>query len=154
MKSVQPASLQPLPTPPNYMHAALHNQVREMKYPAPLPDRDHRSAEQMVDQSPVLHLFMNSNDYFEVSDELKMQLGDWSEANTNPKCRAQAMYNLDLVLRFIDNLDDRQLNASQSRNGVVDGFSHYGYTVQPNSEASVLKAFARKGYEVFRHIRA
>ena len=65
--------------------------------------------------------------------------------NPNPQTRADAAYDLDKVLRFIDNLDDRQLNASHSRNGKIDG-----YDTLENSEASVLKEFSDKGYPVLR----
>ena len=78
-------------------------------------------------------------------DDLKRQVGDWSGANPNPQTRADAAYDLDKVLRFIDNLDDRQLNASHSRNGKIDG-----YDTLENSEASVLKEFSDKGYPVLR----
>jgi hypothetical protein len=83
-------------------------------------------------------------------DDLRRQVGDWSGANPNPQTRADAAYDLDKVLRFIDNLDDRQLNASQSRNGKIDGFADDGYNTLENSEASVLKEFSDKGYPVLR----
>ena len=78
-------------------------------------------------------------------DDLRRQVGDWSGANPNPQTRADAAHDLDKVLRFIDNLDDRQLNASHSRNGKIDG-----YDTLENSEASVLKEFSDKGYPVLR----
>ena len=86
-------------------------------------------------------------------DDLKRQVGDWSGANPNPQTRADAAYDLDKVLRFIDNLDDRYLNGSHSRNGKIDGFASNGYSLLDNSEVSVLKAFSDKGYPVLRHLR-
>jgi len=56
-------------------------------------------------------------------------------------------------LRFIDNLDDRYLNGSHSRNGKIDGFASNGYSRLDNSEASLLKAFSDEGYPVLRHLR-
>ena len=77
-------------------------------------------------------------------------MGDWSAANQDPDSRADATYNLDKVLRFIDNVDDLKLSASHSRNGVLDGFSNHGYAIHPDSEASLLKAFSLRGYEALR----
>ncbi|WP_235864759.1 hypothetical protein [Pseudomonas costantinii] len=96
--------------------------------------------------------FLEGRDHYEVGDELKMQVGDWTDANPDPKARADAAYHLDKVLRFLDNVDDRTLNGSHSRNGYIDGFSDDGYGTVDNSEASLLKAFSRKGYEVLRRL--
>ncbi|MDE2037154.1 MAG: hypothetical protein KGI95_29155, partial [Pseudomonas sp.] len=67
---------------------------------------DHRSSDQITEQSPVLKNFLDNRDHYEVSDDLKRQVGDWSAANQDPDSRADATYNLDKVLRFIDNVDD------------------------------------------------
>ncbi|WP_256262172.1 hypothetical protein [Pseudomonas costantinii] len=96
--------------------------------------------------------FLEGRDHYEVGDELKMQVGDWTDANPDLKARADAAYNLDKVLRFLDNVDDRTLSGSHSRNGYIDGFSDDGYGTVDNSEASLLKAFSRKGYEVLRRL--
>ncbi|MDY7532948.1 hypothetical protein RGV33_14865 [Pseudomonas sp. Bout1] len=143
--------VQPLPVPPNYMRAAEQQQVREMHGPAGSPAGDHRSAERIIDQSPVLKHFLKGRDHYQVGDDLKRKLGDWSEANPDPASRANAAYNLDKVLRLIDNLDDRKLNASQSRNGIVDGFSDDGYKTRDHSEAWLLGEFSRRGYKVLRN---
>ncbi|KAF1029376.1 MAG: hypothetical protein GAK37_01787 [Pseudomonas sp.] len=141
-----------LPVPPHYMKAAEQQQVREMTGPTGRPAGDHRSAERIIEQSPVFARFLAGRDYYEVEDYLKQQVGDWTASNPNPESRANAAYDLDKVLRFIDNLDDRTLNASHSRNGKIDGFSSDGYSTEPHSEASVLKAFSREGYSVLRNL--
>ncbi len=138
--------------PPHYMRAAEQRQVREMTGPTGRPGIDHRSAERIIEQSAVTRRFLESRDHYEVFDELKLQVGDWSDANPDPKSRADAAYHLDKVLRFIDNLDDRALKQSQSRNGHIDGFSNDGYGITADSEASVLKAFSRRGYEALRYL--
>ena len=145
-----PAGLTPLPVPPNYMRAAEQDQVREMTGPMGRPDGDHRSAERIIEQSPVLSRFLGGYDHLAIGDDLKRQVGDWTEANPDPDSRANAAYDLDKVLRFIDNLDDRKLNASHTRNGVVDGFSDSGYNTQDNSEARLLSRFSQQGYQVLR----
>ncbi len=144
--------LKKLPMPPNYMQASEQKQVRQMTGPVGRPAGDHRSADRIFEQSPVLKQFLDSRDHYDVGDELKMQVGDWSTVNPDPDARANAAYDLDKVLRFIDNLDDRPLNGSHSRNGKIDGFFNDGYNILPHSEASVLKAFSQKGYEVLRHL--
>ncbi|KAF1012200.1 MAG: hypothetical protein GAK32_00314 [Pseudomonas fluorescens] len=141
-----------LPIPPHYMRFAEHQQVREMTGPVGRPAGDHRSAERIIEQSPVLSRFLQGRDYYEVEDDLKRQVGDWTVQSPDPESRANAAYDLDKVLRFIDNLDDRPLNASRSRNGKIDGFANDGYFTENNSKASTLKAFSLKGYEVLRHL--
>ncbi|NVZ23364.1 hypothetical protein HX794_27295 [Pseudomonas costantinii] len=123
-----------------------------MTGPTGRPAMDHRSAERIIEQSSVMRRFLEGRDHYEVGDELKMQVGDWTDANPDPKARADAAYHLDKVLRFLDNVDDRTLNGSHSRNGYIDGFSDDGYGTVDNSEASLLKAFSRKGYEVLRRL--
>jgi hypothetical protein len=150
MKTTNPSNLAPLPVPPNYMREAEKAQVEDMTGPMGRPAGDHRSADRIIEQSPELQDFLDNRDNYSLIDDLKRQVGDWSGANPNPQTRADAAYDLDKVLRFIDNLDDRQLNASQSRNGKIDGFADDGYNTLENSEASVLKEFSDKGYPVLR----
>lgn len=147
-----PANLTPLPIPSNYMRMAEQQQLREMTGPEGRPAGDHRSAERIIEQSAVLRRFLDNRDNYHLVDELKMQLGDWTLGNPDSKSRADAAYALDKVLRFIDNVDDRTLNDSHSRNGYIDGFADSGCGVVDPSEASLLKAFSRKGYEVLRYL--
>lgn len=141
-----------LPIAPNYMRAAEQKQVREMTGPQGRPNGDHRSAERIIEQSPVLKHFLDNRDNYHVLDELMMQVGDWTEANPDPESRANAAYDLDKVLRFIDNVDDRALSCSRNRNGYIDGFCTNGYGTAHNSEARLLQAFSYKGYEILRYL--
>ncbi|SEF08004.1 MULTISPECIES: hypothetical protein [Pseudomonas] len=149
-----PTYLRSLPIPPNYMRAEEQKQVREMNGPMGRPDGDHRSADTIIDRSPVLRNFLDNRDNYHLLDDLKQQVGDWTAANTDPEARANAAYDLDKVLRFIDNLDDRQLNKSHSRNGQIDGFSSNGFNTVDNSEASVLKEFSTKGYSALKSLHS
>lgn len=147
-----PAGLKPLPVPPNYMRARERRQVLEMTGPLGRPAGDDRSAGSIIEQSPVVTRFLRSRDHYAVGDNLKRQVGDWTDANPDPQARANAAYDLDKVLRFIDNVDDRSLNGSDSRNGVIDGFRDDGYSSLDNSEARLLSRFAQNGYEVLRRL--
>ena len=141
--NVLPPGLNPLPIPPNYMRVAEQNDVRQMNGPEGRPAGDHRSAERIAEQSPIVKNFLDGDDHDQLDPDLKRQLGDWTEANPDPDARANAMYDLDKVLRFIDNLDDRKLNGSDERNGMIEGFSNRGFSIQPNSEADRLNEFSR-----------
>ena len=149
-----PPRLAHLPIPPNYMRAVEQKQVREMYAPLDRPAGDLRSAQQIIDQSPVMTHFLQGRDSYAIADDLKQQVGDWTPSNADPDARADAAYNLEKVLQFLDNLDDRTLNGSHARNGRIDGFFNDGYSTLDNSEASRLKAFSFKGYEVLRHLPA
>lgn len=136
-----------LPLPPNYMRVAERREVRQLNGPAGRPAGDHRSAERIIEQSPVLKDFLEGNDRFQVDVDLKRHLGDWTQSNTDPEARADAIYNLEQVLRFIDNLDEDKLKGSEERNGKIDGFSDLGVTILHDSEADRLDQFARRGYQ-------
>ena len=143
-------SLTPLPIPPNYMQAAEQKQVRAMRGPTGRPAGDHRSAEQIIEQSAVMRRFLQGRDSYAIADDLKTQIGDWTPSNAAPDARADAAHNMEKVLRFLDNLNDSTLNGSHARNGRIDGFFNDGYSTLDNSEASLLKAFSLKGYDVLR----
>lgn len=143
-----------LPTPPHYMRAAEQRQVREMTGPTGRLSIDHRSAESIINQSIIVRRFLEGRDHYQIGDDLKLQIGDWTDVNTDTKSRADAAYHLDKVLRFLDNVDDRTLNASHSRNGHIDGFDSSGYGTAAGSEASLLKAFSLNGYEILRNLPA
>lgn len=152
MTASTPIGLARLPIPPNYMPAAEQKQVREMTGPLGRPAGDHRAAERIIEQSAVLRHFLDNRDNYHLIDDLKRQVGDWTVANPDPEARTNAAYDLDKVLRFIDNVDDRTLNKSYSRNGYIDGFADNGYAILENSELSLLKAFSYKGYAVLRYL--
>ncbi len=148
------ASLQPLPVPAHYMRVTEQDQIREMTGPTGRPAGDHRSAERIIENSPVMKRFLDTADHYQIGDDLKKRVGDWTEANPDPEARADAAYDLDKVLRFIDNVDDRTLQGGDSRNGKIEGFSDHGYRILNNSEADLLEAFAHEGYLTLRHLRA
>ena len=150
MRVALPAGLTPLPIPPNYMLAGEQKQLRAMRGPTGRPAGDHRSAQQIIEQSPVMRRFLQCRDSYAIADDLKQQVDDWTPSNAARDARADAAYNMEKVLRFLDNLDDRTLNGSHARNGRIDGFFNDGYSTLDNSEASLLKAFSLKGYEVLR----
>lgn len=153
MNMSAPSNTMQLPIPPHYMRAAEQKQVREMTSPMGRPAGDHRSADRIIEQSPVLKHFLDNRDNYHLLNDLKRQVGDWTEANPAPEARANATYDLGKVLRFLDNLDDRPLSGSHSRNGKIDGITRNGYSPVDNSEACLLQAFSLKGYEVLRHLR-
>ncbi len=68
----------PLPIPPNYMRAVEQKQVREMYAPLDRPAGDLRSAQQIIDQSPVMTHFLQGRDSYAIADDLKQQVGDWT----------------------------------------------------------------------------
>ncbi|WP_233093262.1 MULTISPECIES: hypothetical protein [Pseudomonas] len=138
----------PLPIPPNYMRVAEQREVRQLTDPMGRPAGDHRSAERIIEQSAVLKDYVDGNDRWQLDRDLKRHLGDWTQANPDPDARANAAYDLDKVLRFIDNLDECKLDGSEERNGKIDGFSERGVVILHNSEADRLDQFARKGYSV------
>lgn len=138
----------PLPIPPNYMRVAEQRAVRRLTGPMGRPAGDHRSAERIIEQSAVLKDYVDGNDRWQLYRDLKRHLGDWTQANPDPDARANAAYDLDKVLRFIDNLDECKLDGSEERNGKIDGFSERGVVILHNSEADRLDQFARKGYSV------
>ena len=138
----------PLPIPPNYMRVAEQRAVRLLTGPMGRPAGDHRSAERIIEQSAVLKDYVDGNDRWQLDRDLKRHLGDWTQANPDPDARANAAYDLDKVLRFIDNLDECKLDGSEERNGKIDGFSERGVVILHNSEADRLDQFARKGYSV------
>ncbi|MBJ2239364.1 hypothetical protein JFT60_08070 [Pseudomonas sp. MF6772] len=119
-----------------------------MTGPMGRPAGDHRSAERIIEQSAVLKDYVDGNDRWQLDRDLKRHLGDWTQANPDPDARANAAYDLDKVLRFIDNLDECKLDGSEERNGKIDGFSERGVVILHNSEADRLDQFARKGYSV------
>ncbi|WP_262387656.1 hypothetical protein [Pseudomonas gessardii] len=136
----------PLPIPPNYMRVAEQREVRQLAGPMGRPAGDHRSAQKIIEQSTVLKDFLDGHHRWQLEHDLKQHVGDWTQANPDPESRANAAYDLERVLRFIDNLDERKLDGSDERNGKIDGFFERGVIILHNSEADCLDQFAREGY--------
>ena len=66
--------------PPNYMRVAEQQQIREMTGPMGRPTGDHRTAERIIEQSPILRHFLDNRYNYHLLDDLKRQVGDWTEA--------------------------------------------------------------------------
>jgi len=132
------------------MRIAEREAVRAMTGPMGRQTDDQRSAQKIIEQSAVLRDYLGGDDHWQLDVDLKRDVGDWTENNPAPDSRANAAYNLDKVLRLIDNLDEDTLIGSEERNGKIDGFSERGVAIQKDSEADRLDKFARNGYEALR----
>lgn len=75
MLTASASYLTPLPVPPNYMRADEQKQVREMNGPMGRPVGDHRSADRIIEQSPVLKSFLDNRDNYLLIDDLKRKVG-------------------------------------------------------------------------------
>lgn len=115
------------------------------------PEGDQRSAEQILDDNPVLARLGDQKDI--KRDLLKQQCGDWTQANSDPAARADAAYNLARVLNYIDSSTNREggerANAADNDiQGITsDGDARHG------TEAGMLKDFAEQGYDSLPHDR-
>lgn len=147
-----PSYLKPFPAPRHYMCFAEQQHLRQMHGPMGRPAGDHRLAERIIELSAVTRRFLEGRDHYQVGDDLKRQVGDWTRANPDPDARANAAYDLDKVLRFIDNVDDQTLNGSEKRNGHIDGFGERPYEIINNSEASLVEQFSWYGYRALRDL--
>ena len=148
-----PSDVRPLRVPLHYMCFKEQQQIRQMNQPLGRPAGDHRSAESIIEQSPLIQSVLKHTGNYSLYDPLKRQVGDWTDANPDPEARANAAYDLDKVLRFIDNADDELLQDSTTRNGNIDGFYNYGFRIVENSEASLLRTFASEGYYSLRYLQ-
>lgn len=105
------------------------------------PPGDTRSAEQIVDDNPVLKDLGDQRDIHR--DKLKQQCGDW-ENDPDPQKRADAAYRAAHVLNYIDNAktsagDDRQ------GDGDIQGITA-DQDARHGTEAGMLKDFGEQGY--------
>nr|WP_024966775.1 hypothetical protein [Pantoea sp. IMH] len=108
------------------------------------PPGDNRSAEQILDENPVLKNLGNQKDI--KRDRLKERFGDWTESNPDPKSRADAAYNMACVLNSVKGLKDREGGdrGSVHTNGKLEGITKSG-DARHGTEAGVLKDIAEKG---------
>jgi hypothetical protein len=105
------------------------------------PPGDNRSAEDIINDNPVLKNLGNEKDI--KREDLKKQCGDWTDANPDPKSRADAAYNMSKVLNWIDS----SKNRDGGDRGQGDGDLHLkGKEARHGTEAGNLKDFAEKGY--------
>ncbi|MEQ4529754.1 MAG: hypothetical protein ABN478_00440 [Mixta sp.] len=108
------------------------------------PPGDNRSAEQILDENPVLKNLGNQKDI--KRDQLKERFGDWTADNPDPKSRADAAYNMACVLNSVKGLNDRDGDprGEVSTNGKIEGITKSG-DARHGTEAGVLKDIAEQG---------
>lgn len=111
------------------------------------PPGDNRSAEQIIDDNPVLKNLGNQKDI--KRDQLKERFGDWTDANKDPKSRADAAWNMACVLNNVKGLNARdgsertEISANEKIEGITkDGDARHG------TEAGVLKDIAEQGLKM------
>ncbi|BDB20018.1 hypothetical protein cym2001_33830 [Pseudomonas sp. CYM-20-01] len=136
------------------LHLTEQNWRNAPSHPEGRPSGDHRSAKQIINANPAVKHLLRRRDSYPTTDLLKRQLGDWTSANPSARSRADAAYNLARVVNFLDNVNDRTVGNSESRDGKINGFHNAGYSTRKNSEARLLVAFAEQGYEVLRNLGA
>ncbi len=121
------------------------------------PAGDHRTAEQIYDNNPILSKGILSPRWdTSVQDKvrretlienLKEQLGDFSSDNTDSQSRDDAMFRLARVVNYIDN-DAGVERVGRARIG--DGFLDTVGSHRFSSEAGRLMAFSRRGYDALQ----
>ncbi|HEY4048480.1 MAG TPA: HrpF/NolX family T3SS translocon protein [Acidobacteriaceae bacterium] len=109
------------------------------------PPGDTRSADQIVAGNPTLK---NLGNQAHVMDNLKKQVGDWTDPKLTPDQRANAAYRASEVLNYIksSNASDGSTRSSSVKDdGRVDGFTKSG-DARHGTEAGALKDFGEQGY--------
>ncbi|MDU4093242.1 MAG: hypothetical protein E7H57_08210 [Pantoea sp.] len=108
------------------------------------PPGDNRSAEQILEDNPVLKNLGNQKDIKQ--PQLKERFGDWTANNPDPKSRADAAYNMSRVLNSVKGLNDRDGGdrGDVHTNGKIEGITKSG-DARHGTEAGVLKDIAEKG---------
>lgn len=111
------------------------------------PPGDNRSAEQIIDENPVLKNLGNQKDI--KREQLKERFGDWTDANKDPKSRADAAYNMACVLNSIKGLNARDGSERKeiSANDKIEGITKDG-DARHGTEAGVLKDIAEQGLKM------
>lgn len=111
------------------------------------PPGDNRSAEQIIDENPVLKNLGNQKDI--KREQLKERFGDWTDANKDPKSRADAAYNMACVLNNIKALNARDGSERKevSANDKIEGITKDG-DARHGTEAGVLKDIAEQGLKM------
>ena len=105
------------------------------------PPDDHRSAEQIINDSPLLKNLGNQE---KVHDKLKDQVGDFQH---DPDAAWRAVQ----VLNYIEKVDGKgkPLKGDDIGNGRVDGFTKGG-DAKHDTEAGRLKDFVEQGYSALK----
>lgn len=152
------------PKPPSGEKDLHHVPMRNVKR----PPGDHRSAEQIIDDNPILKSMdsqkglhrdlafwvddkafvrkpkTESNIFVEMAYE---KLGDWTANNPDPESRADAAYNAARVLNWIDSchMANGQSWGSDVNNGKLEGFTQSGFAID-GTPAAQWQAFLDEGY--------
>ena len=116
------------------------------------PAGDHRSAEQIFKDTPILKDILKQDGPFASNfiNQLKQHTGDWGAANHNFDSRADAAYNLAQVATYIDSRENlKRQGPTQQNDQHIQGFGSFG-SVSGGSEAQLFKAFSEKGYSALR----
>lgn len=102
-----------------------------------LPDDDERSAQEIIDDTPILEGLENQSG---VRDMLKNQVGDFEHD-------ADAAYRAMQVLEHIERFDSdgEIVGGDEVANDKIDGFS--GNEVEDGTEADRLQNFGQDGFE-------
>ena len=143
-----PPALPPETSPPRVENAEQHVGSTP-SFATGRPGRDHRSAERIIDDNPILKRLGHQKD---INRELAYKrLGDWTASNPDPDARADAAFNAARVLNYIDASlsatgEDRQ---QASGNGDLEGITSSG-DARHGTPAGMWKDFTEQGYGALR----
>lgn len=108
------------------------------------PPGDTRTAEEIIDDNPVLKNLGHQKDIDR--EGLKKQCGDW-EHDPDPAKRADAAYRVAEVLKYIDSSKSAKGldRGPVAGDGDIQGITKSG-DARHGTEAGLLKDFAKNGY--------
>lgn len=109
-------------------------------------DGDNRSADQIINDNPVLKNLGNQKDIKQ--EDLKKQFGDWTSNNPDEKSRALAAKNMSYFLNNVKGLDNREGGdrGDISTNGKIEGLTKDG-DARHGTEAAIVKDVAEQGLD-------
>lgn len=113
------------------------------------PEGDHRSAEQIINDNPILK---NLGFQKDIKRELAYErLGDWTANNPDPESRADAAFNAARVLNWIDTslTAKGKSRGKYSDNGDLEGITRSG-DARRGTPAGMWKDFTEQGYRALR----
>ena len=113
------------------------------------PPGDNRTAEQIVNDNPILKKLGHQKD---VSRSLAYKLlGDWTSNNKDPDARADAAFNAARVLNYIDTSlsADGEHRGKAHGNGDLEGITRSG-DARHGTPAGMWKDFTEQGYLALR----
>ena len=109
-------------------------------------DGDNRSADQIINDNPVLKNLGNQKDIKQ--EDLKKQFGDWTANNPDEKGRALAAKNMSYFLNNVKALDNREGGdrGDIKTNGKIEGLTKSG-DARHGTEAAIVKDVAEQGLD-------